>query len=445
MLEEALWFLLVGALLMFMALAHGTIARLPLTGAMIYLAVGVLVGPSGLALVRDDLAGHAHTLSIIAEAGLVISLFSVGMHLRVRLRDRLWRLPLRLGIVAMVFTAALMAGLAWAMGEPPAVALFLAAVLAPTDPVLANELRVREAGDDEPLRFALSGEGGLNDGAALPFALAGLVACGVAVKGMGSAGAAAASLVWGVAGALLVGALFGTLCTRLIFSLRTRYGEAVGLDGVIAIGLMSVTYGVALLLHAYAFVAVFAAGVALRHAELRATGERRPAEALEDVQHGERAEVAKDPERAHAWLAENMTGFTLEIERIAEFSLMLLIGCMVSAHWREMLAWRPVLYALALIFVARPVSVWAAMIGSSADAQQRRLMAWMGIRGVGAFYYAVWGIAEAGEALRPVLPVALDAIVFSVVLHGTTANPALSRYFRSREAAARRAHVERSR
>ncbi|WP_027796101.1 cation:proton antiporter domain-containing protein [Paraburkholderia acidipaludis] len=433
--EETLWFLLVGVLLMFMALARGPIARLPLTGAMIYLAVGVLVGPSGFGLVHADLAGNARVLAIIAEAGLVISLFSVGMHLRLRLRDRLWHLPLRLGIVAMALSAALLAAMAWAMGEPPGVALFLAATLAPTDPVLANELRVREAGDDEPLRFALSGEGGLNDGAALPFALAGLALCGLPITGMRHAGEAAVSLVWGMAGALAIGAWLATLCTKFILYLRTRYGEAVGLDGLIAIGLMSVTYGVALLLHAYAFVAVFAAGVALRREELRATGARRPAEALDTVQHGKRSEVAKDPGRAHAWLAENMTGFTLEIEHIAEFSLMLLIGCTVSAHWREMLQWRPVLYALALIFVARPIAVALAMAGSNADGQQRRLMAWMGIRGVGAFYYAVWGIDRAGDLLRPVLPVALDAIVISVVLHGATANYVLGRYFRGREQA----------
>jgi sodium/hydrogen antiporter len=433
MMEEALWFVLVGVLLMFVALARGPIARLPLSGATIYLAVGVLVGPAAAGLVHNDLARDARTLSIVAEAGLVVSLFSVGMHLRVRLRDPLWRLPLRLGVVAMTLSAVLMAAFAWVTGEQPGVALFLAATLAPTDPVLANELRVREAGDDEPLRFALSGEGGLNDGAALPFALAGLVLCGVPVAGMGHPGAAIASVVWGVAGALATGAVLATLCTYLVFYLRTRYGEAVGFDGFIAIGLMSVVYGVALLLRADAFIAVFASGVALRHEELRATGERRPAEALESVQHGERAEVAKDPERAHAWLAENMTGFTLEIEHIVEFALMLLIGCTVSAHWREMLQWRPMLYAFALIFVVRPAAVWLAMAGSRADAQQRRLIGWMGIRGVGAFYYAVWGIAQAGDLLRPVLPAALDSIVISVVLHGSTASYVLARCFRGRE------------
>lgn len=432
--EEALWFLLVGVLLMVVALARGPIARLPLTGAMIYLAVGVVVGPGVLGLVHTDLADNASTLAVLAEAGLVISLFSVGMHLRVRLRDPLWRLPLRLGVIAMAISVALMFGFGLAMGAAPGVALFLAAALAPTDPVLANELRVREAGDAEPVRFALSGEGGLNDGAALPFALLGLALCGVHVTGMANATTFALSLVWGVAGALLIGAVLATLCVRLVFHLRTRYGEAVGLDGFIAIGLMSVAYGAALLLHAYAFVAVFAAGVALRHEELRATGERRPAETLETIQLGERVEAAKDPQRAHVLLAESMTGFTLEIERFAELSVLLIIGCVVSAHWREMLDWRAVSFALVLVFVVRPLAVLVSMIGARAGTRQRCLMAWMGIRGVGAFYYAVWGLVEAGDVLRPVLPAALDAIVISVLLHGSTAGYVLGRYYRHEDA-----------
>jgi NhaP-type Na+/H+ or K+/H+ antiporter len=429
--QEALWFLIVGVLLMFVALARGPIARLPLTGAMIYLAAGVIVGPGVLGLVRADLAQSVRTLTIVAEAGLVVSLFSVGMHLRVPLRDPLWRLPLRLGALAMAAGVALMFVLAWALGVPAGVALFLAAALAPTDPVLANELRVHEAGDAEPVRFALSGEGGLNDGAALPFALLGLALCGVPVADTQNVALFAASLLWGVAGALLTGAVLATLCVRLVFHLRTRYGEAVGLDGFIAIGLMSVTYGAALLLHAYAFVAVFAAGVALRHAELRATGEqRRPAEELETVQLGERTEVATDPRRAHVWLAEGMTGFTLEIERFAEFSLLLIIGCVISARWREMLEPRALVLALALVFVVRPLAVMVSMIGARADNQQRALMAWMGIRGVGAFYYAVWGIDQAGDTLQPVLAAALDAIVISVALHGSTAGYVLGRYYR---------------
>ena len=47
-------------------------------------------------------------------------------------------------------------------------ALLVAAILAPTDPVLASDIQVNHAGDDDRLRYAVSGEAGLNDGIAFP-------------------------------------------------------------------------------------------------------------------------------------------------------------------------------------------------------------------------------------------------------------------------------------
>ncbi|ABE36097.1 sodium/proton antiporter, CPA1 family [Paraburkholderia xenovorans LB400] len=431
MIAEAVWFLLIGGLLTFIALARGPIGRLPLTGAMIYLVVGVFIGPAFAGLVDVDLTRDPGLVRMLAEVGLVISLFAIGMHLRVPLRDRLWMLPLRLGGPAMLVTIALMTAFVMLVeGRPLGTALFLAATLAPTDPVLANELRVKEAGDDEPVRFALSGEGGLNDGAAYPFAMLGLALVGAPQFGTGDGLTFAGSVGWGVGSALAIGWVLAVVFVKTVFYLRTRYGEAIGLDGFLALGLMSASYGAALIVHAYAFVAVFAAGVALRHEELRATGDTNPAEVLENVERGARVDAAKDPERAHAYLAEAMMGFTLEMERIAELSLMLLIGCVVSAHWREMLDAKAVLPALFLFFVARPLSVYTAMAGSQADGGQKRIIGWMGIRGVGAFYYAVLGIQEAGDTLRALLPAVLDTIVLSVLVHGSTAGYALQRYFR---------------
>ncbi|MCC8395512.1 cation:proton antiporter [Paraburkholderia sp. MMS20-SJTR3] len=431
--DEPLWFLLIGALLTFMAVARGPIRRLPLTGAMIYLAVGVAMGPGVTGLVGVDLLGNTVLLAIIAEVGLVVSLFSIGMHLRVRLNNPLWWLPLRLGGPAMLVTVAMMFGFtAWLNGHASGAALFLAATLAPTDPVLANELRVKQAGDDEPVRFALSGEGGMNDGAAYPFAVLGLTMAGAQLYGSSSGAHFAGSVAWGIVSAPVIGGVLAIVFARAILFLRTRYGEAIGLDGFLALGLMATSYGAALLLHAYAFIAVFVAGVALRHEELRATGDRNPAEVLEDVPRGERVEVAKDPQKAHAYLAESMMGFTLEMERIGELSLMLIIGCVVSAHWRDMLDVRAVLPALFLFFVARPLSVFVAMGGARIDRGQRQLMAWMGIRGVGAFYYLMFGLEFARDAIAPLLPAVLDAIVLSVLLHGSSANYVLGRYFAGR-------------
>ncbi|WP_118183057.1 cation:proton antiporter [Paraburkholderia phosphatilytica] len=428
--SEAFWFLLIGVLLMFVALARGPIARLPLTGAMIYLAVGIVVGPSLAGLVNVDLIGRPAFLRVFAEIGLVVSLFAIGMHLRVPMKSPLWLLPLRLGGPAMLVTVALMTAFGVWFGDVSwGAALFLAAALAPTDPVLASELRVTQAGDDEPVRFALSGEGGLNDGAAWPFAVLGLWLCHGRSFSFEGGIAFVASVLWGVGGALMIGWVLAIVFVRAVVLLRTRLGEAIGLDGFIALGLMAASYGAALLAHAYGFLAVFVAAVALRHEELRATGEANPADVLDTMQRGETHDVAKDPERAPAYLAEAMLGFTLEIERIAELSLMLIIGCVVSAHWRAMLDVHAVLPALFLFFVVRPLSVLVSMAGSRADRAQRMLMGWMGIRGVGAFYYIAMGIDETRGALRPLLPVVLDTIVLSVLLHGSTAGYALARYF----------------
>jgi NhaP-type Na+/H+ or K+/H+ antiporter len=125
-----------------------------------------------------------------------------------------------------------------------------------------------------------------------------------------------------------------------------------------------------------------------------------------------------------------MMGFTREMERIAELSLMLVIGRVVSACWWEMADWRAVLPALFVFFVARPASVFISLAGSRAERDQKHIIGWMGIRGVGAFYYAMLGIEQAGEALRPLLPVVLDTIVLSVFVHSASAGFALKRYHR---------------
>ena len=60
--EFALWSVIVGFLLIFMALSATGLARLPLSTAMLYLMVGLAVGPWGLDLMRPDVRQHAWLL-----------------------------------------------------------------------------------------------------------------------------------------------------------------------------------------------------------------------------------------------------------------------------------------------------------------------------------------------------------------------------------------------
>ncbi len=74
-----------------------------------------------------------------------------------------------LASVGMAITVGLIALVGvYALGLSLGAAVLLGAILAPTDPVLASDVQVEHAHDREDVRFALTGEAGLNDGTAFP-------------------------------------------------------------------------------------------------------------------------------------------------------------------------------------------------------------------------------------------------------------------------------------
>jgi hypothetical protein len=119
--------------------AGALLGRLPLSSAMVYLALGWLLGPDGTNLLRPDPVAHAAVLARLAEGALLISLFAVGLRLGVPLRDRRWWLPLRLAILSMEAMVAMISAIGvWWLDLPLGAAVPLGAILAPTDPVLAS-------------------------------------------------------------------------------------------------------------------------------------------------------------------------------------------------------------------------------------------------------------------------------------------------------------------
>ena len=166
------WIALGGAWLLALALSSAWIQRLPVSTAAIYLGVGMLIGPWGFGLLRLDLVSTAHWMERVTEIALILSLFVGGLRLRLPPNHAFWGPAYRMASIVMLATIAGVAVIAWSVfGIPPALALLLGAILAPTDPVLAGSVTVGHAGDKDPLRYTLSGEAGLNDGSAFPFVL----------------------------------------------------------------------------------------------------------------------------------------------------------------------------------------------------------------------------------------------------------------------------------
>jgi NhaP-type Na+/H+ or K+/H+ antiporter len=112
----AVWALVIGGLLVLMGLSGSGLKHLPLSTAMLYLPVGIAIGPAWLGLAHVDPIENAVLLEHLTEAVVVVSLFTVGLKLSVALDDRRWLMPLRLALVSMPVTVALVAVIGMAIG-----------------------------------------------------------------------------------------------------------------------------------------------------------------------------------------------------------------------------------------------------------------------------------------------------------------------------------------
>jgi NhaP-type Na+/H+ or K+/H+ antiporter len=420
------WYIIIGLLLVAMALGGSVLKRLPLSTSLLYLGVGFALGRLGLG--HLDPLEHAALLERLTEVAVIISLFSAGLKLRLPLKDREWRVSLRLALWAMVLSVGLvtLVGVG-ALGLSLGAAILLGAILSPTDPVLASDVQVSHALDRDRLRFGLTGEAGLNDGTAFPFVMLGLGLLGLHEVGAGLWRWVVLDVLWAAAAGLVVGALLGDQVGRLVLYLRKHHREAVGLDELLALGLIALAYGTALLVKGYGFLAVFAAGLALRRIERKHTGQHPPEE-VEDAARGkDKREAATHPEHAPAYMANAVLGFNEALERIAEVALVVGLGVLLAST-----PVAPEVYWLAplFFFVLRPLSVALSLLGSRANTHQRVLMAWFGVRGIGSLYYLFYAIAhglEDGLAQR-MLSLVLWVVAVSVAVHGISVTPLMTRY-----------------
>jgi NhaP-type Na+/H+ or K+/H+ antiporter len=438
----ALWCAVIGVLLVTVALAGTLVGRLPISTSMLYLAVGFGLGPVGLGVLDVDPFAHSEVIERIAEIALLISLFVTGLKLSVPLSDRRWAVPLRLAFVSMMLTVALIAltGML-ALGLSLGAAVLLGGILAPTDPVLASDVQVEDPTDSDRLRFGLSGEAGLNDGTAFPFVMLGLGLLGLHDLGTGGWRWVVVDVLWAIGGGVVIGAVLGWLVGKLVIYLRVHHREAIGLDELLALGLIALAYGLAVLAHTYGFLAVIAAGLALRRIEpqpddkavLRGALHHASENTGPEMLKAEEA-VATDPQHATAYMTQTVLGFNEQLERMGEVVVVLAIGAMLSYL---LLSPAALLFVPALLFVIRPVCVWLGLLGSRSSNSQRGLIAWFGIRGVGSVYYLMYAINHglSGPIAEDLVTITLVVVSASIVLHGISVTPLMRRYTRAKRRA----------
>jgi NhaP-type Na+/H+ or K+/H+ antiporter len=212
---------------------------------------------------------------------------------------------------------------------------------------------------------------------------------------------------------------------KVVVHLRNKHEETLGRDEFICLGLIAFSYGAALWLKTYGFLAVFAAGLALRHIELRATGGAE----LERVEE-KKTEVSAtidDPEKTPVNMARAVLNANEQLERIVEVAMVLILGVMLSTTH---LSWDALWLVLALFLVIRPAAVVLGTVGANATKVQKLLLSWFGIRGIGSLYYLMYAIQHGlpDELSAKLTGLVLTVIAASIFVHGISVTPIMSRY-----------------
>lgn len=438
------WVAVLGAVLLTLALTSSYLRWMPVTTSAMCLALGIAIGPAGLGLLRLDLGNSSVWMEHLTEIAVVFSLFVSGLKLRLSLKNRTWRVAYGLaGPVMILSIAALCLALHYLFGLAWGVSMLIAAMLAPTDPVLAALVQVNDARDDDRVRFGLSGEAGLNDGTAFPFVILGLLMLREDGSGF-IADWVLLNLLWAVPAGLLIGYWMGRGIGRLTLSMRIKNADStLSPNDYLALALIALAYVAAVWVQAYGFLSVFAAGLGLRQAEVQSTDEDAPpAEHLVQPVVGHEGvdpeqavlgdtESLEERQVAAGVMMGDMLAFGSLVERSMEVFLATLLGVVLANHWD----WRAAGIGALLFLVIRPLSVLLMPWGRLLDGPQRLLIGWFGIRGIGSLFYLFFALNHnlQPEVARLCIDLTLSVVALSILVHGLSTQPTLAWYERRKQ------------
>lgn len=370
-----------------------------ITSPIFFLLTGIVVFLIPIPWVLPDLTGEPEILKRLTEFGVIVALTSAGLKINEPFKWKTWRASARLLVITMPLTIAATAFLGWWVGGlVPASALLLGAVIAPTDPVLADDVQTSEPGtpDSSSARLTLTTEAGLNDGLAFPFTN---LAIAVAIMGLAPSGWFFDWLYIDVTYKLLMGGIAGFICGKFLAFLLFKVSEKENLkidDGVFAIALVLFPYAVAELISSYGFIAVFVSACIFR--------QKRP-------NHEYQKEVHQ---------------FSVTMGQLLEGILMLIIGGYLVFGVLDPLTLPMILIAIAVIFIIRPISSLIAFIGSGMSQPKKWVVAFFGIRGIGSLYYLSYGIVKADFPQSEELwAITILIVTVSVFIHGVSAKPVM--------------------
>jgi NhaP-type Na+/H+ or K+/H+ antiporter len=360
--------------------------RTVLSTAVLFLASGFVVGDGilGLVVLRPD----DPVVWWLVEIALFTVLFTDGMQTGLGDIASAWRLPGRALLLGLPLTLLAIAALGhWVVGLPWLQALLVGAALSATDPVLAAAIVGHE--DVPPrLRHLLNVESGLNDGLALPIVL---ILLAMLARRQTEPGALVAEAGLGVVLGVAVPWVAVRLEQTRLFGAAPRYEPLL----VFAVGLLLFAGGS--LTHANLFLAAFAGGATLASLST----------ALRQAFHE----------------------FGETLSELLKLAALLVFGILMSPPFLAEVPLPGYVFALLVLFLARPLALAIARLGSRLDWREWVAAAWFGPKGFASVVYGLLilrGGVPDGDLMFHLIAL---VTVMSIVAHSST-DVLVARWFR---------------
>ncbi|GHE13065.1 potassium/proton antiporter [Klenkia taihuensis] len=381
--------LAVGALVVLTAAVALRLSdRLGLPALLLYLALGVGLGESGLGIQFEDVdltqtLGVAALLVILAEGGLTTRWSDVR---------RAVGPGLTLATVGVLVSVSATAAVAvWLLGFTWANALLLGAVVSSTD-AAAVFATLRRLPLPRRMAASLEMESGLNDAPVILLVL--VLSERLAGGETAPWWITAVEVVGELAGGSVIGVAVGFggawLLRRVALPLAGFYPLAT-------LALCVLAFASADLVHTSGFVAVYLAGLVLGNAPL--------------------------PHRAAT------IGFAEGMATLAQIGLFVLLGLLASPSRLLDVVPEALVIGLALLLVARPLSVVASLVWFRVPWPQQAFISWAGLRGAVPIVLATFPIAAAVPGATRVFDIVFVLVVVFTVVQGGSL-PAVARSLR---------------
>jgi NhaP-type Na+/H+ or K+/H+ antiporter len=367
-----------------------------ITGPMVFVAAGLILGPGGLDVLPFSLGNE--TILTITELTLALLLFADASTIQLRDVEGDAGLPRRLLFVGLPLTIGAGALLAYLMFPHVgwAAAALVATILAPTDAALGLAVVTNRAVPAR-IRRALNVESGLNDGIATPFVTL-FIAAVAAEESLGDTAwglEAVKQIGLALVAAVVVGSLGGKLLTLVI----DRGWTSDVSEQIAILALAVLAYGGSVAIGGNGFIAAFAGGMLFG-----AATRRRLAEPVQ---------------------------FTETLGLSASFLVWSIFGALfVGGLFSQDLTARPIIYAILSLTVIRMLPVAISLAGDHLRPATVAFMGWFGPRGLASVVFTLLALEEiehSGDG-QLLLQTVTWTILLSVVLHGITASPLAARY-----------------